>query len=442
MDTNAVENGTALPAYAQGAGLILLIFILFYSLAKCKEPSSRFLLIVIWSRFVLSAFHNVTFVKILPGLSINSLSSVIVVAVGLIMIKRSSIYNLSTFFMAPYLLFLIASATINGQILSSLDDVIKILYLIIIISHLYKITIREDYVKFSNYVIYSFSPLIIYQALSVILGIRKASEADGSVSYIGGYNHEAAFSVGILGMIVAVALGQGINPLKRIGVLFLGIVGITIANYRTTILASSPLILYVVGSAVLSVLPMRLRGLLLVSGGISALFLMFTIISNSERLADIPAAIELVQSGISSPATITTMQKKLLSGRLYLWSEYIYQWKISSSIHQLFGFGPGSWSKQFAIYAHNTFVNALYEGGIFGLISLLGFFILSFFLALRASYKNRVRLLLAQLSFFILNLATMPMWQVEGLIAFAFIIGWTVAHNTADRSPHIDKHCY
>lgn len=433
MDANALAEGAALPLFAQGAGLAVLCLILLFSLSKCHSPSARFLIIVIWARFVLSAFHNLTFVKILPGLSINSISSVAVVAIGLVMIKRRSLFNLMTIVILPYLVVLAVSAMVNKLLVSSIDDIIKIMYLIIIVSHVHEIVVFEDYKKFSNYVLLSFSPLIVYQLISIVLGVKKAGESDGSVSYIGGYNHEAAFSVGLMGMIVAAALGEGIPTIKRIGVLILGIIGILLANYRTTILASSPIIIFMLGSAVISTLPRHLRGIFLISGGISAVLLLSAAISTSDRLADLPAAVELVSSGISSPDTITGEQKKLLSGRLYLWSEYIYQWRISDSVHQLFGFGPGSWEKYFPIYAHNTFVNGIFELGIFGLICLFIIFLSAALIGLSTYRSYTIKLLLAQLSFFILNLSTMPMWQIEGLIAFALILGWSVAHFSARK---------
>jgi len=433
MDANALADGAALPIYAQGVGLALLCIILLFSLSKCHSPSARFLIIVIWARFVLSAFHNLTFVKILPGLSINSISSAAVVGIGLIMIKKRSLFNLMNIAIFPYLMILIISAVVNNLIMGSVDDVIKIMYLIIIIAHLHEVVIFEDYRKFSNYVLYSFSPLIVYQLISIALGVKKAGESDGSVSYIGGYNHEAAFSVGLLGMIVAAALGEGISTLKRIGVLTLGITGILLANYRTTILASSPLIVFMIGSAIITALPKQLRGIFLISGGISAILLLSAAISTSDRLADLPAAVELIASGVSSPDTITGEQKKLLSGRLYLWSEYIYQWKISDSIHQLFGFGPGSWEQYFPIYAHNTFVNGIFELGILGFMCLIAIFLAAAIIGLSTYRPYAFKLMLAQMSFFILNLSTMPMWQIEGLIAFALILGWSVAHFSIRR---------
>jgi hypothetical protein len=47
-------------------------------------------------------------------------------------------------------------------------------------------------------------------------------------------------------------------------------------------------------------------------------------------------------------------------------------------------------------------------------------------MAARAAANQRAILLAAHVSFLLLNMATMPMWQIEGLILYALLWGFTL----------------
>jgi O-antigen ligase len=129
---------------------------------------------------------------------------------------------------------------------------------------------------------------------------------------------------------------------------------------------------------------------------------------------------------IKPPNEFSREEGDLLSGRTYLWSGYYYHWKEQgTSVQHLVGFGPDSWRKYFPIYAHNTFVDYLFEYGVLGLLALLLLFGSGLALALRTR-RERWKLVAAHLSFIVLNLATMPMWSVEGLILYGLLYGYTL----------------
>src|SRR3546814_9083163 len=90
----------------------------------------------------------------------------------------------------------------------------------------------------------------------------------------------------------------------------------------------------------------------------------------------------------------------------------------------LFGFGPDSWSDWFRVYPHNTVIAFLFELGLVGLAVLLWWWMAMFLLATRTQLSVRTDLVVAQFSFILLNLATMALWQIEGLILFALICGY------------------
>src|SRR3546814_20772924 len=71
--------------------------------------------------------------------------------------------------------------------------------------------------------------------LSVATGLVKASELDGSRSYIGGYNHEAPFSVALVTFFIVASFATGLRRWVKFELLALICTGIALANYRTSL---------------------------------------------------------------------------------------------------------------------------------------------------------------------------------------------------------------
>jgi hypothetical protein len=94
------------------------------------------------------------------------------------------------------------------------------------------------------------------------------------------------------------------------------------------------------------------------------------------------------------------------------------------------GFGPEAWDGTQRLYAHNTFVSYLYEFGVVGLVFLLLFFATQTAIAAQAvPLALAARLVAAFGGFIIANLATMPLWLIEGLILLALLcaLSWSSA---------------
>ncbi|MGJ3628284.1 hypothetical protein AB5I41_17420 [Sphingomonas sp. MMS24-JH45] len=71
------------------------------------------------------------------------------------------------------------------------------------------------------------------QLASIALGIAKPGETDGADSFIGGYNHEASFSVILTGMILVTCFIRDIRLPTKLAIIGYGFVMIFLANYRT-----------------------------------------------------------------------------------------------------------------------------------------------------------------------------------------------------------------
>jgi O-antigen ligase len=271
----------------------------------------------------------------------------------------------------------------------------------------------------------SFAPLLVFQALSVLFHVPKSTEGTGGESYIGGYYHEGGFSTAVLALIVVFALSRSISGRLKLIAIPILIVSILLANYRTAILACLPLIGFYALYAISRPVDPRLRGMVVLLVGFSLIVVGGLSLMTLDRFKDLQTVIEHGTSLIKPVDQFGATDRELLSGRFQIWSEYYYTWKAGSQLHHLIGFGPDSWEGLFDLYAHNTFVDYLFEYGFIGLAALIVLFGSGLLMALRAQ-QERWKLVAAHLSFLILNLATMPLWLIEGNIVFGLLWGYTL----------------
>jgi hypothetical protein len=144
-----------------------------------------------------------------------------------------------------------------------------------------------------------------------------------------------------------------------------------------------------------------------------------------ERFADIGTMLDKNTSLLQPPERFSEEETRMFSGRAYLWSQYIDAFLDGSIINILVGFGPEGWVGRFSLYAHNTFVSYLYELGLFGVAAFLWILISNFLRALHASSADMPILISCHIGFFVLNLATMPFWTLEGAILYALLLSQT-----------------
>src|SRR3546814_10666557 len=86
----------------------------------------------------------------------------------------------------------------------------------------------------------SFLPLLVFQALSLALNMPKGAEDGDGLVWIGGYNHEAAFSVALLTGFMVGGFARSARRAVRIAFLMVTFIAILLAGYRTPILALTP----------------------------------------------------------------------------------------------------------------------------------------------------------------------------------------------------------
>jgi len=390
---------------------------------------SRALILVylfISSRLLFASFHQLTFIPMFAGLSINALHSIVFSVVIFFFIPLRSFLFKSMFVFLLIILLMLMSAVINGVFIQSIVSIVK-WFLLVEMTLLLLISFNENGAKKVIELIYfAFIPPVILLLLSVLLGVGKYNELDGTISYIGGFFHEAVFSVVIYtAMLLKLTLVRfGLNYKKKSSiVLMFFFILLLFVNYRTTILASLMTIVVLIYSdywkkSVISKLSVMVATVLM------ALVLTFiNVDSVLERFYEIPAAITTFSEISGEPDLFYKDEKKYLSGRLYIWSEYINEANGSSWVKRCIGHGMDSWKEVFPKYAHNTFVSFYYELGWLGLALLLWMFLKLFHYLFQIKVENQKPLLLgAGLTFLTLNLSTMPLWQIEGVFLLAMIL--------------------
>lgn len=425
------EVSRSLPPAVLHPVTAVLFLLLVRATLKTPHASGRLLLIVVWLRYVMQAYHELTYVSF-GGVSINAMASLGLCAIGGIILAR----RLAEFGRFPIIISLIGviavSGVINGVVEPTFETLLKWGYFAVVLLALLDCIRRDGDHRILGLLLWSFAPPLIYQALSIGLGISKATESDGSISYIGGYNHEAAFSVVLVTCFAVASLAPRVVGIVRLGLLAACIVGIFAANYRTSLIALAPLVagFFIFGMA-RSAPPGRrivisLIGLLVMAGG--------TIAANmvvSDRLSDISVVNE-TGDFLRPPEEFSEAERKLLSGRLYIWNLYVDQYSGGSDKQLLFGFGPDSWIERFGVYAHNTIVSYLFEFGLAGAVLIVLVWLAMIVRALQVKdWSPRGQLVCTHIGFILLNMATMPFWQIEGLILYGLICGYTVALTTS-----------
>jgi len=402
-------------------------------MSRTPHASGKLLLAIVWLRFVMQAFHEVTFTSV-AGVSINAMASIGVCAVGGVILFRQ-LPQLGKF---PILLSLVGviliSGIANGVLMPTVETALKWGYFAIVMLALIDCLRRDGDARILGLLLWSFAPPLIYQLLSFVLGVGKATEDDGSISYVGGYNHESAFSIVLVTCFAVAALVPRLNPIVRVTLLGACLAGIFAANYRTSLIAIAPIAFgYFVFGAARGVgrgqrLVVSIVGLLVMCGAMMGANMVM-----SDRLTDLSTIADGSGGLIRSPAEFTASERELMSGRLYLWNAYFDEFRSGSDVQLLIGNGADSWVDVFGLYAHNTVVSYLYEFGIAGTVLIIIVWLAMIMRAMRIpDWTLRGQLVCTHMGFVLLNMATMPFWQIEGLILYGLLCGYTYG---ASRTP-------
>lgn len=422
------DVGRSLPGYLLYPATLLVLALLSYPFYRTRSLIARYVLFALSFRYLSSAHHDFTFDPSPIGLSWNALGSVAVFMLGLLLIRTKHLLLTPLIPFYAVTAIVVFSAYVNHTMGASVDVVVKFGYLIIITIAVYESISERGEERTMSLLLWAMVTPVLFQVLSVIFDIKKGVEGMGAgYSYVGGYNHEAGFSTVLATGFVIACFATGLKLWFRGSALLTLLVGLLLANYRTAIVAFSPMVFMQFNADVISRFSPRVRIIIgLVILGISAVGGVAMAWAMRDKFVDIGTVLSDPARLMKAPEFYTEDEKRLLSARPYIWASYIDAYVNSGIKHWVLGFGPNSWVGKFPVYAHNTLVSTLYEYGIVGVIAMIVLWGWMGIAALRVKHGPKGKLLAAHGSFLLLNMATMPHWTIEGNLLYGIICGYTV----------------
>jgi len=419
----------SLPAWALYSVIALTAVFVVLAMARMRNRAAAFMIGASWLRLVMQSMHAVTYRPLIAGMSANAAASIGLFLVGLLTINWR---HLALRFLLPfYVLIAIACVSAlanNGPWDGLITVVTKYGYLIVVTLSVYSALQSAKGGAFMTALLLAFAPVLLLQALSVVLGVAKTTETDiSAVSYIGGFNHEAVFSVILATCLTVVCFNERLNRVVKFALVAACVGGIVLANYRTTLVAIAPLLLVYFGFSSLHNFPARDRPFIISLAAVLVVLALGVVATMfATRFEDVAVLFSGDVNLIKPPHEYSVAETRLLSGRPRIWSMYIYAWSLGGPLQHVIGFGPESWSQIFPLYAHNTLVNYLFEFGIVGVIGVLFLWLSMLGAAFRVRHHHRPILIGAHFMFLTLNMSTMPMWMIEGNMLYGIICGYTL----------------
>ncbi len=414
----------SLPGYALAPTIAVYAMLVIFLALRSRSTSGAFVLVAVAIRLAMSAAPSISFSSSGLGLSWNALASCLVIGVGGLVIRRSPML---TWGLPPVLaltLVIAISGLINDRLTESVEAILKYGYFTVLMFTVHDACKAEGFGPFlTKLAVVLMLPLML-QVESIALGVAKAGEGDGSVSYIGGYNHEASFSLLLMAALLVVAINRHLSIKSQLLVAALCVAGVLLANYRTAIGAMVPMLvaLILVNGMRNVVSNQRVYALgiasLAVLGMVPIMLSLF-----AERFETLAILLQNPGLPFNDPGTFTYEDRQVMSGRAFIWAEYIDIWRDAPALQQFIGFGADAWEEHFALYAHNTLVSTLFEYGLAGALLMLALWVWMIMIAWRCGPPISWVFLASHFGFILLNMATMPFWMIEGLVFYGILCG-------------------
>lgn len=418
--------------------LVISVLVLVVILRELSSQSASVFLksfiAFVFCRLVLASNHELSFPPIVGSFSLISLCTILFFLYFMFILyfsNRSYKVYIQRKLLLAIIALMILSGLINGNLSLGIPEIIKWSLLYVLLLVLSKALIYDGLFNVIKSVrLLMMLPILLLLA-SFLIGEVKATENDGSASFVGGYYHEAVFSIVVFTALIVNAfyyrLIESNNILKQLVIPTVLVLLLFLVNYRTTMISAVIffafylMYLFSINKTRLSkfVVPAILFAVLSVS-----LVSEFNQVDNeNSRFRDIGLVINKVQYLSDYPEYYSFEEKRYFSGRVYAWNRYLYEYADHGLLENVIGLGMNSWKDYFNKYAHNTFVSAIFEIGIIGLLLLLLFFFKELLTTLTYISKPDQYLVFgALISFILLNIGTMPLWQIEGILLLVIIL--------------------
>lgn len=402
---------------------------------RLRDSYAAFLLLALWFRYAMATLHQYTYPSIILGLSPIALSSLATIAIGVVVVGPRDLLLRRLLPIYGVIAAILISAVANQAWLGAINATFKWGYLTLFALVAYRAVQRRGSEQVFRALAVLYAVPIALQWLSVPWGL-KTTAIDGTSFYIGGYESQQALSIIFLTFLLVTCFSSSLGIIAAFGRLAIVTVGLVLANYRTSLLAASlPASTLVISKLMPKFVPRQRLAALVLLTIVSAFALVALAVMERQRFSDLGVIYDEGTSLIKPPNYFAPEDRHLLSGRLYIWSQYIDAYLRGDLVNAVVGFGPETWVGRFTTYAHNTFVSYLYEYGLIGLAAFVWLLGLNVWAAVHVRSDRRPMLIACHLGFIVLNLSTMAIWTLEGSILYALILGQTWQLQAMKRVP-------
>lgn len=394
-----------------------------------SDRISKAVILLIWLRLALSALGEPALNRVAAGQSLLALGTVFGVLAVLLLMPLGGLRGAR---LVPFGLLaglVLLSAVFNGQIGAAVDTGILWAMFIVIAVLVHRALRIHGLRPVLGCLLVAFALPVALQLASVAMG-RGVVGADGSVSYMGNYVHEAVFSTVALCALWLVT----VFPWRKRASMLLGFAVVTasmlLANYRTLILACLPLLIALVVQVRGRAVPDRLQAMPLLMAGALAVVALMTL--PLERFAEVGLIMGQLGELAKPPEEFTAADKDLLSARLYIAALYLREYIEADLLRHLIGFGPAADTGFVGTHPHNEFLRLLFETGITGLTlwvaTLCG---LAFAALRRVPAPLNIALAAGYAALVVGSFGTSFFIRPEGIIFVALLVALTWYHTEA-----------
>lgn len=400
-----------------------------WQMRRLSGWSVRVFVLFLWARFVTGALHETTSNPLFGGISISALVTMSFAVLLVLFVDHDELQRPRHALFLPLFAVFLLSSVLNGETSGLVIEAIAWTLFVGALFATQTGIARNGVTRIMIAILATGATPVLLQFASIATRTTIGSELDGSLGYIGGYIHESVFSRILFILFVASCLAGWRYRSVGVALSVYFLLSIFLSNYRTTILAALPGVMVV--SAVTFLLVFRSRFqvpvafLLLFTGtviGVAAIPLL------PERYLEIFDVIGRYDELIQRPVEFTFQERRLFSYRLYLWSQYIYAYIQGNPLELVFGNGSFAYEKRFNLSAHSSYVSYLYEYGIIGVVVLITVLLANLGRAfLITDGERRAVVVSMHVGFMILNLTTVALKSVEGVVIYAIILAVTNA---------------
>lgn len=395
-----------------------------------KDYPTRLLIFSFWARLSVSAAPEHTAKSMVAGFSLIALTTLGFTGLLLLACRRREFQAPHYALYLPLIAIMLISAGLNVAVKGIITELITWTVFLVTLQVTRMAIEANGLDRSMRALIAPFAMPLLLQIASIATNHSIGSELDGSRGFIGGYIHESVFSRFVMIFLILAMLVRWRSIGTRTGLLLYSVLSILVSNYRTTVLAILPIAAVVTGGQLLSVLRSRYRPVMLVGIVVLCVIaLTFAIPMLPPRYAQIFDAAGQLGDLFQPPKEFTNDERRIFSNRFFIWALYLNEYFQGNVMQIFFGLGPYADQGKFHVgHAHNSYVQYLYEYGIFGLTILFVVIIANLLVCLKIKdVEQRALLVSVHLSFIVLNLSTGVLKSIEGLQLYAIIMAATLA---------------